>query len=133
MLKKLTQVVTLIMAVSTASCVNVQQGKINPAGENGREKNRREFAVIGYLPRYILNSYETRYGKDYLSKLRTEGLTHLIVIGFFKVGHDGSFKVKDYGGYTGRNPKNGKPVKIKPKKLPFFKVGKELKDRVDHS
>ena len=42
-----------------------------------------------------------------------------------------SFYVKKYGGYTGRNPKTGEKVKIKPKKLPFFKVGKDLKDRVD--
>jgi integration host factor subunit beta len=42
-----------------------------------------------------------------------------------------SFFVKKYGGYTGRNPKPGEKVKIKPKKLPFFKAGKELKDRVD--
>jgi integration host factor subunit beta len=42
-----------------------------------------------------------------------------------------SFFVKKYKGYTGRNPKTGENVKIKPKKLPFFKVGKELKDRVD--
>jgi integration host factor subunit beta len=42
-----------------------------------------------------------------------------------------SFFVKKYGGYTGRNPKTGEKVKIKPKKLPFFKAGKELKDRVD--
>jgi len=42
-----------------------------------------------------------------------------------------SFYVKKYKGYTGRNPKTGEKVKIRPKKLPFFKVGKELKDRVD--
>ena len=42
-----------------------------------------------------------------------------------------SFFVKKYKAYTGRNPKTGEMVKIKPKKLPFFKVGKELKDRVD--
>jgi len=42
-----------------------------------------------------------------------------------------SFFVKKYRGYTGRNPKTGEKVKIKPKKLPFFKAGKELKDRVD--
>ena len=42
-----------------------------------------------------------------------------------------SFFVKKYSGYTGRNPKTGEKVKIAPKKLPFFKVGKELKDRVD--
>jgi integration host factor subunit beta len=42
-----------------------------------------------------------------------------------------SFFVKKYGGYTGRNPKTGEKVMIKPKKLPFFKVGKDLMDRVD--
>ena len=42
-----------------------------------------------------------------------------------------SFFVKKYKGYTGRNPKTGQKVKIKPKKLPFFKCGKELKERVD--
>ena len=42
-----------------------------------------------------------------------------------------SFFVKKYGTYTGRNPKTGELVKVAPKKLPFFKVGKELKERVD--
>ena len=43
----------------------------------------------------------------------------------------GSFKVNRYDGYKGRNPKTGKLINVKPKKLPFFKCGKELKDRVD--
>ncbi len=43
----------------------------------------------------------------------------------------GSFKVKHYGGYIGRNPKTGEASVVKPKKLPSFKVGKELKERVD--
>ncbi|HUV50965.1 MAG TPA: HU family DNA-binding protein [Anaerolineae bacterium] len=43
-----------------------------------------------------------------------------------------SFFVKEYKAYTGRNPKTGDNVLIKPKKLPFFKAGKELKDRVDN-
>ncbi|MDI6796057.1 MAG: HU family DNA-binding protein [Desulfatibacillaceae bacterium] len=42
-----------------------------------------------------------------------------------------SFYVKEYKSYTGRNPKTGEPVVIRPKKLPFFKCGKELKERVD--
>lgn len=42
-----------------------------------------------------------------------------------------SFYVKEYKSYTGRNPKTGEKVKIKPKKLPFFKAGKELKERVN--
>ncbi|WP_054032550.1 HU family DNA-binding protein [Desulfatitalea tepidiphila] len=44
-----------------------------------------------------------------------------------------SFYVKNYKSYTGRNPKTGEKVTIQPKKLPFFKSGKELKDRVDAS
>ena len=44
----------------------------------------------------------------------------------------GSFKVKSYEGYTGRNPKTGEVIEVKPKKLPFFKVGKELKEKVDN-
>ena len=43
-----------------------------------------------------------------------------------------SFYVKHYKAYTGRNPKTGEQANIKPKKLPFFKCGKELKDRVDY-
>ena len=43
----------------------------------------------------------------------------------------GSFKVKHYDGYQGRNPKTGEVIKVAPKRLPFFKVGKELKERVD--
>jgi integration host factor subunit beta len=43
----------------------------------------------------------------------------------------GSFVVKDYKSYTGRNPKTGEPIEVQPKKLPFFKVGKELRERVD--
>ena len=42
-----------------------------------------------------------------------------------------SFYVKDYKSYVGRNPKTGEQVHIAPKKLPFFKCGKELKERVD--
>jgi len=43
----------------------------------------------------------------------------------------GSFKVKHYDGYKGRNPKTGEIINVKPKALPFFKVGKGLKERVD--
>ncbi len=43
----------------------------------------------------------------------------------------GSFTVNKYKPYTGRNPKTGKQIKVHSKKLPFFKVGKELKNMVD--
>lgn len=44
----------------------------------------------------------------------------------------GSFKLKEYEGYMGRNPKSGEPIDVPPKKLPFFKVGRELKAMVDY-
>ena len=45
----------------------------------------------------------------------------------------GSFVVKEYEAYQGRNPKTGEKISVPPKKLPFFKVGKELKERIDLS
>lgn len=43
----------------------------------------------------------------------------------------GSFTVRKYGAYTGRNPRTGKKVQVGSKRLPFFKVGKALKERVN--
>jgi integration host factor subunit beta len=43
----------------------------------------------------------------------------------------GSFVLREYGSYQGRNPKTGEPVDVPAKRLPYFKVGKELKERVD--
>ena len=42
----------------------------------------------------------------------------------------GSFEIREYEGYSGRNPKTGLEVSVGPKKTPFFKVGKELKERI---
>lgn len=43
----------------------------------------------------------------------------------------GSFNVKDYQGYTGRNPKTGQAVTVKPKRLPSFRAGKDLKEQIN--
>jgi integration host factor subunit beta len=43
----------------------------------------------------------------------------------------GSFVVRKYGAYKGRNPKTGENVDVAPKKLPYFKVGKEMKGLVN--
>src|SRR5258708_35274749 len=43
----------------------------------------------------------------------------------------GSFEIRSYRAYEGRNPRTGSAVSVKPKRLPFFKFGKELKERVD--
>ncbi len=45
----------------------------------------------------------------------------------------GSFTVRDYKPYSGRNPRTGKTVAVPEKRLPFFKVGKELKELVNQS
>ena len=45
----------------------------------------------------------------------------------------GSFVVKHYGAYQGRNPRSGEPIQVAAKRMPFFKVGKELRLRVDRS
>jgi len=78
-------------------------------------------------------------GKD-LTKTKAEEvvdlvfseMTNALVVGDrVEVRGLGSFKVKSYDGYKGRNPKTGRQIKVKPKKLPFFKCGKDLKERVD--
>jgi integration host factor subunit beta len=43
----------------------------------------------------------------------------------------GSFTVRHYHAYDGRNPRTGKAVSVPEKRLPFFKVGKELKALVN--
>lgn len=43
----------------------------------------------------------------------------------------GSFTVRSYKSYEGRNPRTGEPVHVAPKKLPFFKVGKDLRERIN--
>ena len=43
----------------------------------------------------------------------------------------GAFTVREYKAYKGRNPKTGEHIEVKPKKAPFFKVGRELKKMVD--
>ncbi len=45
----------------------------------------------------------------------------------------GSFEIRYYKAYEGRNPRTGDPVEVQPKRLPFFKVGKELKERVNEA
>jgi integration host factor subunit beta len=45
----------------------------------------------------------------------------------------GSFEIREYKAYEGRNPRTGEPVAVRPKRLPFFKVGKELKERINEA
>ena len=43
----------------------------------------------------------------------------------------GSFSIRSYKEYQGRNPRTGEAVYVRPKRLAFFKVGKELRERVN--
>jgi integration host factor subunit beta len=43
----------------------------------------------------------------------------------------GSFKIKEYEGYVGRNPSTGEKVNVRPKRLPFFKVGKSFREMLN--
>jgi integration host factor subunit beta len=43
----------------------------------------------------------------------------------------GSFEIRQYGAYACRNPRTGEKVAVEPKRLPFFKVGKEMKERIN--
>jgi integration host factor subunit beta len=61
--------------------------------------------------------------KGFINELKNGG--RIEIRGF------GSFSIRRYKAYKGRNPKTGKAVDVKPKRLPFFKVGRELKKMVD--
>ena len=78
--------------------------------------------------------------KEQLSEKNASEIVNMIFDGFtdalknggrIEIRGFGSFTVRDYDAYTGRNPKTGKKTKVGPKRLPFFKVGKELKERVN--
>lgn len=57
--------------------------------------------------------------------------TALIDGGRVEIRGFGSFSIRERDGREARNPKSGDVVKIPPKKTPFFKTGKELRERVN--
>lgn len=78
--------------------------------------------------------------KEELKDKEAAEIVNLVFDGFTKTLKEGgrieirgfgSFSVRNYDAYTGKNPKTGKKVQVGKKKLPYFKVGKELKDRVN--
>lgn len=44
----------------------------------------------------------------------------------------GNFTVKTYGPFMGKNPETGEKIRVSPRKLPFFKVGKDLREKIDY-
>ena len=62
-----------------------------------------------------------------------DSMVHALVRGDrIEIRGFGSFENRHYEAYTGRNPRTGETIHVPAKKLPFFKVGKELKERVDY-
>jgi len=77
--------------------------------------------------------------KENLTEVNATRIVNLIFDGFkdalakgdrIEIRGFGSFVMREYKTYSGRNPKTGKVVEVKPKRLPYFKVGKELKERM---
>jgi integration host factor subunit beta len=78
--------------------------------------------------------------KENLTEVNTTRIVNLIFDGFkdalvkgdrIEIRWFGSFVVREYRSYAGRNPKTGKVVEVKSKRLPFFKVGKELRESIN--
>lgn len=87
-----------------------------------------------------LDLIEALAGKESLTDKQATEIINLILKGFtdtmkkgerIEIRGFGSFTVREYKAYGGRNPRTGKNVDVRPKKLPFFKVGKEMKGLVD--
>jgi len=77
--------------------------------------------------------------KENLTEVNATRIVNLIFDGFkdalvkgdrIEIRGFGSFVMREYGSYTGRNPRTGKDVDVKPKRAPYFKVGKELREKV---
>ncbi len=84
---------------------------------------------------------ETLRSETGLSRAKTEAVVELFFDEMSKALANGdrievrgfcSINIKEYKGYIGRNPKTGESIQVPSKKLPFFKCGKELKERVDY-
>lgn len=74
----------------------------------------------------------TRKRAETVVNLIFDSMTETLVKGErIEIRGFGSFTAKDYDSYTGRNPRTGESIQVAPKRLPFFKVGKELKERVN--
>jgi integration host factor subunit beta len=78
--------------------------------------------------------------KENLKDKEAVAIVNMVFKGFMNALKDGgrieirgfgSFSVREYGAYTGKNPRTGKKVQVGEKKLPYFKVGKELKANVN--
>ncbi len=78
--------------------------------------------------------------KNNLTEVQASRIVNLIFDGFkgalakgdrIEIRGFGNFVTREYKTYTGRNPKTGSEIEVKPKRSPYFKVGKELKERMN--
>jgi integration host factor subunit beta len=78
--------------------------------------------------------------KENLTEKKATDVVNLIFKGFtdelkkggrIEIRGFGSLIVRNYTAYRGRNPKTGSSIDVSPKRLPFFKVGKELREMVN--
>lgn len=75
----------------------------------------------------------TNYKADEVVDIIFDAMTRALINGErIDIRGFGNFVLKQYEGYLGRNPRTGQRIEVPPKKLPLFKVGKDLKERVDH-
>jgi len=86
------------------------------------------------------NLIEALSNKENLTAKHASEIVNMVFDGFtdtlkkggrIEIRGFGSFSIREYGGYTGRNPKTGAKTQVRSKRLPFFKVGRELKERVN--
>jgi len=78
--------------------------------------------------------------KNNLTEVNAARIVNLIFDGFkdalvkgdrIEIRGFGSFVIREYETYTGRNPKTGMQIEVKPKSSTYFKVGKKLKERLN--
>jgi integration host factor subunit beta len=96
--------------------------------------------LIYIVTLHILKKIDVLSEKENLTEKQAMEIVNLVFDGFtdalknggrIEIRGFGSFVVREYGAYKGRNPKTGESTAVKPKRLPFFKVGRELKKGVD--
>ncbi len=77
-----------------------------------------------------------------LTKKQAEGIVNLVfetIVDSLRSGRKielrgfGSFRIRNRGARLGRNPKTGERVEVPPKRIPYFKPGKELKEQLNHN
>ena len=69
---------------------------------------------------------------EHVVNLIFDAMTHALARGErIEIRGFGSFVSKHYRARMGRNPRTGETIPVPAKRLPFFKVGKELRERVD--